>query len=82
MTTTKALAKLYKTITGSEARNSIGRILSDLADSWSSKVASASDVAVAKDIPELPTSAGTYVLKVTKSGSDITYSWVAETLPQ
>lgn len=78
MTTTKALAKLYKTITGSEARNSIGRILSDLADSWSSKVASASDVAVAKNIPELPTSAGNYVLKVTKSGSDITYSWVAE----
>ena len=77
MTTTKALAKLYKTITGSEARNSIGRILSDLADNWSSKVPSAADVAVAKNIPELPTSAGSYVLKVTKSGSDITYSWVS-----
>lgn len=38
MTTTKALAKLYKTITGSEARNSIGRILSDLADNWSTAV--------------------------------------------
>ena len=39
MTTTKALAKLYKTITGSEARNSIGRILSDLADNWSTATA-------------------------------------------
>lgn len=39
MTTTKALAKLYKTITGSEARNSIGRILSDLADNWSTSTA-------------------------------------------
>lgn len=81
MTTTKALAKLYKTITGSEGRNSIGRILSDLADNWSSKVPTASDVAVAKQIPALPTSAGTYVLKVTKSGDAVTYSWVAETLP-
>ena len=39
MTTTKALAKLYKAITGSEARNSIGRILSDLADNWSTATA-------------------------------------------
>lgn len=39
MTTTKALAKLYKTITGQEARNSIGRILSDLADNWASATA-------------------------------------------
>lgn len=41
MSTTKALAKLYKTITGSEARNSIGRILSDLADNWSTSTAPA-----------------------------------------
>ena len=41
MTTTKALAKLYKTITGSEARNSIGRILSDLADNWATSTAPA-----------------------------------------
>ena len=39
MTTTKALAKLYKTITGSEARNSIGNILSDLADKWTTSTA-------------------------------------------
>ena len=35
MTTTKALAKLYKTITGENARNSAAKILSDLADNWS-----------------------------------------------
>lgn len=35
MTTTQALAKLYKKITGEEqARNSIAKILSDLADNW------------------------------------------------
>ena len=35
MTTTKALAKLYKTITGLAPRNSAAKILSDLADNWS-----------------------------------------------
>ena len=38
MTTTKALAKLYKTIVGSEGRNSSAKILSDLADNWSTAV--------------------------------------------
>ena len=38
MTTTKALAKLYKTIVGSEGRNSAAKILSDLADNWSESV--------------------------------------------
>ena len=32
MTTTKALAKLYKAIVGSEGRNSAAKIISDLAD--------------------------------------------------
>lgn len=70
MTTTKALAKLYKTITGKEPRNSIGRILSDLADNWSSS-------------NELPAVSGTNngkVLKVAEgkwaigTDSDTTYS--------
>ena len=39
MTTTKALAKLYKTIVGSEGRNSAAKILSDLADNWSTSTA-------------------------------------------
>ena len=38
MTTTKALAKLYLAITGSEGRNSAAKILSDLADNWDSSV--------------------------------------------
>ena len=38
MTTTKALAKLYKAIVGSDGRNSAAKILSDLADNWSSSV--------------------------------------------
>lgn len=81
MTTTKALAKLYKVITGAEAKNSIGRILSDLADAWSTKVPSASAVANAVAIPDLPASGSTatYVLKATKDGDTYTYSWVAET---
>lgn len=83
MTTTKALAKLYKTITGAEPRNSIGRILSDLADAWTSKVPSASDVENAMAIPDLPTLAANgakyYVLKVVKSNDGITYSWDEKT---
>lgn len=83
MTTTKALAKLYKAITGSEGRNSIGRILSDLADAWSSKVPSASDVANAEAIPDLPapTSNSTkyYVLKVVKNNDGTTYTWDEKT---
>ena len=39
MTTTKALAKLYKAIVGSEGRNSAAKILSDLADNWTSSTA-------------------------------------------
>lgn len=35
MTTTQALKKLYKKITGENARNSAAKILSDLADNWS-----------------------------------------------
>lgn len=42
MTTTKALAKLYKAIVGSEGRNSAAKILSDLADNWATAVPSAS----------------------------------------
>ena len=38
MTTTKALAKLYKAIVGSEGRNSAAKILSDLADNWATAV--------------------------------------------
>ena len=83
MTTTKALAKLYKQITGSEGRNSIAKILSDLADAWTSKVPSASDMANAKAIPTLPTlSSNTtkyYVLKVVKSSSGTTYTWDEKT---
>ena len=83
MTTTKALAKLYKAITGSDGRNSIGKILSDLADVWATKVPSASDVANAEAIPDLPTLAanGTkyYVLKVVKSGTGTTYTWDEKT---
>lgn len=35
MTTTQALQKLYKKITGKNARNSAAKIVSDLADNWS-----------------------------------------------
>lgn len=83
MTTTKALAKLYKTIVGSDGRNSAAKILSDLADNWESKVPSASDVANAVAIPDLPELAanGTkyYVLKVVKSSSGTTYTWDEKT---
>ena len=74
MTTTKALAKLYKTVTGKEPKNSIGRILSDLADAWETSVNSENTA----KIPDLPTTTanGTkyYVLKVVKSNDGITYS--------
>lgn len=75
MTTTKALAKLYKVIVGSEGRNSAAKILSDLADNWSS-----AGMANAAKIPALPATGATatYVLKATKDGSNYTYSWVAE----
>lgn len=43
MTTTKALAKLYKTITGSEGRNSAAKIISDLADNWDSTAGKKAD---------------------------------------
>lgn len=57
MTTTKALAKLYKTITGKEARNSIGNILSDLAENWSAS----------NELPSVSSTNNGKVLKV-KSG--------------
>lgn len=83
MTTTKALAKLYKAITGSDAKNSIGRILSDLADVWSTKVPTAASVENAIKIPDLPTldANGTkyYVLKVVKSSGGTTYTWDEKT---
>ena len=60
MTTTKALAKLYKTITGSEGRNSAAKILSDLADNWSSTGAG--------KIPATPSASGNYKLTVNESG--------------
>ena len=49
MTTTKALAKLYKAIVGSEGRNSAAKILSDLADNWATgTVATASKAGMVK----------------------------------
>ena len=83
MTTTKALAKLYKAIVGSDGRNSVAKILSDLADNWSSKVPTKASVANAVAIPDLPTLAanGTkyYVLKVVKSNDGVTYTWDEKT---
>lgn len=83
MTTTQAMAKLYTAITGSKGRNSMAKILSDLADAWSSKVPSASDVANAEAIPDIPTLSanGTkyYVLKVVKSNDGTTYTWDEKT---
>lgn len=83
MTTTKALAKVYKAITGSDGRNSAAKILSDLADNWSSKVPSASDVANAEAIPDLPeleaNATKYYVLKVVKSDSGTAYTWDEKT---
>lgn len=60
MTTTKALAKLYKTITGSEGRNSAAKILSDLADNWSATGAGS--------VPATPSASGNYKLTVNASG--------------
>ena len=78
MPTTKALAKLYKTIVGSDGRSSVAKILSDLADNWSS-----AGMSNAAKIPALPTldSNGTkyYVLKVVKSSSGTTYTWDEKT---
>ena len=86
MTTTKALAKLYTAITGSDAKNSIGRILSDLADVWSTKVPTAASVENAIKIPDLPhinelpeRVTKYYVLKVVKSSSGTTYTWDEKT---
>ena len=83
MTTTKALAKLYYAIVGSAGRNSVAKILSDLADNWSSSVPTKASVANAVKIPDLPTleSNGTkyYVLKVVKSSSGTTYTWDEKT---
>lgn len=68
MTTTKALAKLYKAITGSEGRNSAAKILSDLADNWSATSGGS--------IPAAPSTSGNYKLTVNSSGIA---SWVSLT---
>lgn len=68
MTTTKALAKLYKAITAEEGRNSAAKILSDLADNWSATGAGM--------IPATPSASGNYVLTVNASG---VASWSAST---
>lgn len=59
MTTTKALAKLYRAITGNEGRNSIGKILSDLADAWATAVPSSGF----KQMDNVPGAAGSNVTK-------------------
>ena len=68
MTTTQALAKLYKTIVGSEGRNSAAKILSDLADNWSATSAGT--------LPAAPSTAGNYKLTVNASGKA---SWASLT---
>ena len=78
MTTTKALAKLYKTIVGSDGRNSAAKILSDLADNWST--AGLTNAASIPDLPALNSNATKYyVLKVVKSSSGTTYTWDEKT---
>ena len=67
MTTTKALAKVYKAVTGSEGRNSAAKILSDLADNWSATSAGA--------LPALPSENGNYKLVVTVTSGVASYSW-------
>ena len=57
MTTTKALAKLYKAITGNDGRNSIAKILSDLADAWATSVPASGF----KQMDNVPGAAGTNV---------------------
>lgn len=59
MTTTKALAKLYEAITGETGRNSIGKILSDLADAWATAVPSSGF----KKMDNVPGAAGSNVTK-------------------
>ena len=61
MTTTKALAKLYKAVVGSEGRNSAAKILSDLADNWSATAAGS--------VPAMPSASGEYKLKISASGA-------------
>ena len=60
MTTTKALAKLYKAVVGEEGRNSAAKILSDLADNWSATAAGG--------LPPVPSASGNYKLTVNASG--------------
>lgn len=60
MTTTKALAKLYKAVVGEEGRNSAAKILSDLADNWSATSAGS--------LPPAPSASGNYKLTVNASG--------------
>ena len=60
MTTTQALAMVYKKITGKDsAKISIGGILGCLAD----------------DLPQVPTKTGKYNLVATVSGKNIKYTW-------
>lgn len=60
MTTTQAIAKLYKQITGKDTgKISIGGIVSDLAD----------------DLPIAPAKSGKYTLVATVSGKSTKYTW-------
>ena len=67
MTTTKALAKLFKKIVGSETKkNSTTKIVNDLADNWK--------------LPKLPTVPGFYQLKVAviEDTGELRYTWSLE----
>ena len=67
MTTTKALAKLFKKIVGSETKkNSTTKIVNDLADNWK--------------LPNLPTVPGFYQLKVAviEDTGELRYTWSLE----
>ena len=83
MTTTQALAKLHKAITGSDGKNTISKNLESLAALWSSKVPTKDSVANAVKIPNLPTleANGTkyFVLKVVKSSEGTAYTWDEKT---
>ena len=64
MTTTKALAKLFKKIVGKETKkNSTTKIVADLADNWK--------------LPKLPSAPGFYQLKVAviEDTGELIYSW-------
>ena len=67
MTTTKALAKLFKKIVGSETKkNSTTKIVNDLADNWK--------------LPPVPKYVGTYKLTVAILDDKKVYLWTPETI--